>query len=73
MRDLIKENATYKLFLVELLESFEMSKEKTNDKELKKYFIVLIREIKDILGIKENNSTPICEIFKGDSNEIVEP
>ena len=52
MRDLIKENATYKLFLVELLESFEMSKEKTNDKELKKYFIVLIREIKDILGIK---------------------
>ena len=28
MRDLIKENATYKLFLVELLESFEMSKKK---------------------------------------------
>lgn len=73
MRDLIKENATYKLFLVELLESFEMSKKKTNDKELKKYFIVLIREIKDILGIKENNSIPIHEIFKGDSNETIEP
>lgn len=73
MRDLIKENATYKLFLVELLESFEMSKKKTNDKELKKYFIVLIREIKNILGIKENNSTPIYEIFKGDSNETIEP
>ena len=73
MRDLIKENATYKLFLVELLESFEMSKEKTNDKELKKYFIVLIREIKDILGVKENNSTTIYENFKGDSNETIEP
>ena len=73
MRYLIKENATYKLFLVELLESFEMSKEKTNDKELKKYFIVLIREIKDILGVKENNSTTIYENFKGDSNETIEP
>ena len=73
MRDLIKENATYKLFLVELLESFEVSKEKTNDKELKKYFIVLIREIKDILGIKENNSIPIHKIFKGDSNETIQP
>lgn len=73
MIDLIEENATYKLFLVELLESFEMSKEKTNDKELKKYFIVLIREIKDILGVKENNSTTIYENFKGDSNETIEP
>lgn len=72
MIDLIEENATYKLFLVKLLESFETSKEKTNDKELKKYFIVLIREIKDVLGVKENNSTPIHEIFKGDSNETIE-
>lgn len=73
MIDLIEENATYKLFLVKLLESFEMSKEKTNDKELKKYFIVLIREIKDILGVKENNSTTIYENFKGDSNETIKP
>lgn len=73
MIDLIEENATYKLFLVKLLESFEMSKEKTNDKELKKYFIVLIREIKDILGVKESNSTPIYETFKGDSNETIKP
>lgn len=56
MKDLIKENATYKLLLVSLLESFEEVYKQTNDKDLRKYLTELSIEIEKTLKITDRHS-----------------
>lgn len=53
MKELIKENSTYKLFLLNMLEAFEINSKVIRDKEMKRYFIKLSRAIKDILNIDD--------------------
>lgn len=64
MKELIKENASYKLFLISLLDNFEDSMKSTNDKSLKRYFRTLIVEIENLLNIRNNNVSKDMEIFK---------
>lgn len=56
MKDLIKENATYKLFLVSLLENFEEVYKHTKDKDLRRYLTELSIEIEKILKITDRHS-----------------
>jgi hypothetical protein len=56
MKDLIKENATYKLFLIELLESFDNNYKESKDKELKRYFKELSTTIEQVLNITDRHS-----------------
>lgn len=64
MKELIKENATYKLFLISLLDNFEDSMKSTNDKSLKRYFRVLISEIENVLGMSRDDKSKTIEILK---------
>ena len=56
MKDLIKENATYKLLLVGLLENFEEVYKQTKDKNLRKYLTELSIEIEKTLKITDRHS-----------------
>lgn len=56
MKDLIKENATYKLLLVGLLENFEEVYKKTKDKDLRRYLTELSIEIEKTLKITDRHS-----------------
>ena len=56
MKDLIKENATYKLLLVSLLESFEEVYKETKDKDLRRYLTELSIEIEKTLKITDRHS-----------------
>ncbi len=56
MKDLIKENATYKLLLVGLLESFEEVYKQAKDKDLRRYLTELSIEIEKTLKITDRHS-----------------
>lgn len=68
MKDLIKENATYKLFLIELLDSFENNYKESKDKELKRYFKDLSKTIEQVLNInkKHINKEKLDNLFKSE-------
>lgn len=68
MKDLIKENATYKLFLIELLDSFENNYKESKDKELKRYFKDLSKTIEQILNINDKhiNKETLDNLFKSE-------
>ena len=68
MRELLKENCKYKLYLLELLELFENLK--IEDKNYKKIYIQLIKGIKELLNIKdEKNIEKLKDLLEGESNE----
>ncbi len=68
MRELLKENCKYKLYLLELLELFENLK--IEDKNYKKFYIQLIKGIKELLNIKdEKNIEKLKDLLEGESNE----
>lgn len=56
MKDLIKENATYKLLLVGLLESFDEVYKQVKDKDLRRYLTELSIEIEKTLKITDRHS-----------------
>lgn len=68
MKDLIKENAIYKLFLIEMLDAFEKNYKESKDKELKKYFKYLSRTIEQVLNIdhKHINNETLNNLFKSE-------
>lgn len=70
MRDLLKENCKYKLYLLELLELYENLKIEEKDKNYKKLYIQLISGIKELLNIKdEKNFEKSKDLLGGDNNE----
>lgn len=64
MKDLIKENAKYKLFLIELLDYFEEVYKATEDKNLRKYLTELSISIEKVLKITDRHTE-----IKGNSND----
>lgn len=68
MKDLIKENAIYKLFLIEMLDAFEKNYKESKDKELKRYFKYLSRAIEQVLNINDKhiNKEKIDNLFKSE-------
>jgi hypothetical protein len=68
MKELIKENAIYKLFLIEMLDSFENNYKQSKDKELKKYFKYLSKTIEQVLNIdyKHINNETLNNLFKSE-------
>lgn len=68
MRELLKENCKYKLYLLELLELFENLK--IEDKNYKKFYIQFIKDLKELLGIKDEKSIEkLKDLLEGESNE----
>lgn len=66
--DLIKENATYKLVLIALLDSFEEARKNVSNRELKRYFSDLISIVNDTLDSKEEIKISFPESL-GEENE----
>lgn len=68
MRELLKENCKYKLYLLELLELFENLI--IEDKSHKIFYKQLIKGIKELLNIKDEKSIEkIKDLLEGESNE----
>lgn len=59
--DLIKENSTYKLVLIALLDSFEETRKNVSNRELKRYFSDLISIVDDTLDSKEERKISFPE------------
>lgn len=73
MKDLIKENASYKLFLVELLESFDDVYKAIEDNNFKRYIKELSISIEQILNITDRHTKidkeTLDKLFKSETKE----
>lgn len=73
MKDLIKENASYKLFLVELLESFDDAYKAIEDNSFKRYIKALSISIEQILNITDRHTKidkeKLDKLFKSETKE----
>lgn len=57
IKDLLKENSTYKLFLLKLQEEFNKTINETNYIEIKKYLRSVNIAIDEVLDIKNNKKS----------------
>ena len=69
VRELLKENCVYKLFLLSLDESFNKMVKECRDIELRKYFRTLCVEIEKLLEVKEKNDISKFEDILGSDKE----
>lgn len=61
-KELLKENCTYKLFLISLLENFKETQKSINDISFKKYIKHLERVVEEVLELKDDKK--INDIYK---------
>lgn len=69
VREILKENCMYKLFLLSLEDSFNELVPKCTDIELRKYFKRLCVEIENLLEIKEKIDISKFEDILGSDKE----
>ena len=70
VRELLKENCMYKLFLLSLDDNFNKMVKECRDIELRKYFRTLCVEIENLLEVKEKiDISRFEDILGSESNE----
>lgn len=67
-KEMLSEICQYKLYLLQLLNTFEENQKEIKDKELKKYFKKICISIEEQLKIRDKDFARILE-SKGESNE----
>ena len=60
-KEMLSEICQYKLFLIQLLNTFEENQKEIKDKELKKYFKKLCISIEEQLKIRDKDFAKILE------------
>ena len=68
-KEMLSEICQYKLYLLQLLNTFEENQKETKDKELRKYFRKICISIEEQLKVRD---VDFARIFESKNNEIEE-